>query len=192
MNFFRIPAYLRMKGRNLMEFICEKCRRLVETVQCPFCGSVDTHEPEDADLCYLTELDGPGAAALSGTLELRGIPFQMRTSRIGKVKMYRVFFVPYDRIEDAWSEVQKLTEDRRPAAAGCGETAGNEVFSGEEIDRMEAHQLDKLDLEELKAYKGKIMRTLKEIKAQQQAWKDRTVILLDMKEEAEYLIEDLT
>ena len=48
-----------------------------------------------------------------------------------------------------------------------------------------------MELEELKAYKDKIVKTLKEIKAQEQQWKTRVTKLLDMKEEAEGLIEDL-
>ena len=49
-----------------------------------------------------------------------------------------------------------------------------------------------LHLEDLQAYKSRIMRTLKAIKVQEQLWKERTSILLDMKEEAEYLINDLS
>ena len=67
-----------------------------------------------------------------------------------------------------------------------------DLFSADEIDRMEAVMLDSMDLEALKAYKSRIMRTLKAIKVQEQLWKERTSILLDMKEEAEYLINDLS
>ena len=67
-----------------------------------------------------------------------------------------------------------------------------DLFSADEIDRMEAVMLDSMDLEALKAYKSRIMRTLKAIKVQEQLWKERTTILLDMKEEAEYLIDDLS
>ena len=67
-----------------------------------------------------------------------------------------------------------------------------DLFTADEIDRMEAIMLDSMDLEDLKAYKSRIMRTLKAIKVQEQLWKERTSILLDMKEEAEYLINDLS
>lgn len=67
-----------------------------------------------------------------------------------------------------------------------------DLFSADEIDRMEAVMLDSMDLEDLNAYKSRIMRTLKAIKVQEQLWKERTSILLDMKEEAEYLIDDLS
>ena len=67
-----------------------------------------------------------------------------------------------------------------------------DLFSADEIDRMEAVMLDSMDLEALKAYKSRIMRTLKAIKVQEQLWKERTTILLDMKEEADYLIDDLS
>ena len=66
-----------------------------------------------------------------------------------------------------------------------------DLFGADEIDRMEAVMLDSMDLEDLKAYKSRIMRTLKAIKVQEQLWKERTSILLDMKEEAEYLIDML-
>lgn len=67
-----------------------------------------------------------------------------------------------------------------------------DLFGADEIDRMEAVMLDSMDLEDLKAYKSRIMRTLKAIKVQEQLWRERTSILLDMKEEAEYLINDLS
>ena len=67
-----------------------------------------------------------------------------------------------------------------------------DLFSADEIDRMEAVMLDSMDLEALKAYKSRIMKTLKAIKVQEQLWKERTTILLDMKEEADYLIDDLS
>jgi len=67
-----------------------------------------------------------------------------------------------------------------------------DLFTADEIDRMEAIMLDSMDLEDLKAYKSRIIRTLKAIKVQEQLWKERTSILLDMKEEAEYLIDDLS
>ena len=68
--------------------------------------------------------------------------------------------------------------------------AANSLFDGDEIDRMEAADLDAMSLEELREYKARIMRTLKAVKVMEQVWKERTTILLDMKEEAEYLIED--
>lgn len=67
-----------------------------------------------------------------------------------------------------------------------------DLFTADEIDRMEAIMLDSMDLEDLKAYKSRIIRTLKAIKVQEQLWKERTSILLDMKEETEYLIDDLS
>ena len=72
------------------------------------------------------------------------------------------------------------------------EEADTGLFEGDEIDRMEASMLDSLDLEELKAYKNRITKTLKWIKVQEQQWKQRTNILLDMREEAENLIDDLS
>ncbi len=67
-----------------------------------------------------------------------------------------------------------------------------DLFDANEIDRMEASMLDQMSVEELKAYKNRITRTLKAIRVWEQLWKQRTNILLDMKEEAECLIEDLS
>lgn len=67
----------------------------------------------------------------------------------------------------------------------------DELFDGDEIDRMEAAALESMELQELKAYKDKVQKTLKEIKVQERKWKERTRILLDMKEEAECLLEDM-
>ncbi len=67
-----------------------------------------------------------------------------------------------------------------------------DLFTADEIDRLEAIMLDSMDLEDLKAYKSRIIRTLKAIKVQEQLWKERTSILLDMKEETECLIDDLS
>ena len=71
-----------------------------------------------------------------------------------------------------------------------GETM-NDIFTADEIDRMEAILLDDMGPEELEAYRDRIIRTLKEIKAQERLWKQRTNLLLDMKEEAECLIRDM-
>ena len=70
-------------------------------------------------------------------------------------------------------------------------TLPSELFAGDEIDSMEASELDDLSAEELKACLDKIRRTLKEIRLEEQRWKERTTRLLDMKEEAECLIRDM-
>ena len=67
-----------------------------------------------------------------------------------------------------------------------------ELFDADEIDQMEVSMLDDMDLEELKAYKRKIKSTLREIRLQEQIWKQRANILLDMQEEADNLIDDLS
>ena len=66
----------------------------------------------------------------------------------------------------------------------------NNLFDAQEIDLMEASVLDDLSLEDLQEYRDRITKTLKEIRRQEQLWKQRTVILLDMKEEVEYQIEE--
>jgi hypothetical protein len=84
------------------------------------------------------------------------------------------------------------TKEENTMSVSWDESFDPDLFSADEIDRMEAVMLDSMDPEALKAYKSRIMRTLKAIKVQEQLWKERTTILLDMKEEAEYLIDDLS
>ena len=85
-----------------------------------------------------------------------------------------------------------FTCGEQPAGDAWSEGFGSDVFQADEIDQMEWSVLDGMDLEELKAYKNKISKTLKEIKAQEQLWKERTNRLLDMREEAENLIDELS
>lgn len=74
---------------------------------------------------------------------------------------------------------------------GLNEEMMSDIFTADEIDRMEAILLDDMNPEELEAYRNRIIKTLKEIRAQERLWKQRTNILLDMKEEAECLIRDM-
>ncbi len=175
-----------------MEYLCAKCRRLAETEQCPYCGSRETRAPEDGDACYLAEWGGSGARILADLLNMNGIPFRTRKSLSGTKMEYYSFYVPYGMLEDAGAAMQKQWNSGQPQAAEQREGSGSELFDGEEIDRMEAAMLDSLDLEELKAYRNRITRTLKWIRVQEQQWKQRTNVLLDMREEAENLIDDLS
>ena len=100
--------------------------------------------------------------------------------------MFREFYVPYSRIDDAFDEMQKLCEGRLLAFEE------NDVFTDEELDRMDISQLEGMDAECLKAFTGRIRNTLKAIKCQEQLWKDRSNLLLEMKEEAESLLEELS
>ena len=74
---------------------------------------------------------------------------------------------------------------------GLNEEMMSDIFTADEIDRMEAILLDDMNPEELEAYRNRIIKTLKEIRVQERIWKQRTNILLDMKEEAECLIRDM-
>ena len=81
--------------------------------------------------------------------------------------------------------------DDQPVYTGLNEEMMSDIFTADEIDRMEAILLDDMNPEELEAYRNRIIKTLKEIRAQERLWKQRTNILLDMKEEAECLIRDM-
>lgn len=175
----------------MKEMICEKCRRLIVEDVCPICGCTDVHEPAENDHAFLITADHAGSVMVSKILEQKDIPYKMATVQIGKYSVTRDFYVPYGRLEEAELELDNFSVNKQPTEDFLSEGLGQDVFHAEEIDQMEWADLDDMELEELKAYKDKIVKTLKEIKAQEQQWKTRVTKLLDMKEEAESLIEDL-
>ena len=176
-----------------MVLICEKCRRIIMEDVCPVCGSTETREPADDDRAFLiTTSDAASAAVISELLNQKDIPFRMNTISIGKYSVTRDFYVPYSRLEEAEIEVGKLWKEEQPTGDAWSEGFGSDVFQADEIDQMEWSVLDGMNVEELKAYKDKISKTLKEIKAQEQLWKERANRLLDMREEAENLIDELS
>ena len=175
----------------MKEMICEKCRRLIVEDVCPICGCTDVHEPAENDHAFLITADHAGSVMVSKILEQKDIPYKMATVQIGKYSVTRDFYVPYGRLEEAELELDNFSVNKQPTEDFLSEGLGQDVFHAEEIDQMEWADLDDMELEELKAYKDKIVKTLKEIKAQEQQWKTRVTKLLDMKEEAEGLIEDM-
>lgn len=175
----------------MKEMICEKCRRIIVEDVCPICGCTDVHEPAENDHAFLITADHAGSVMVSKILEQKDIPYKMATVQIGKYSVTRDFYVPYGRLEEAELELDNFSVNKQPTEDFLSEGLGQDVFHAEEIDQMEWADLDDMELEELKAYKDKIVKTLKEIKAQEQQWKTRVTKLLDMKEEAESLIEDL-
>lgn len=175
----------------MKEMICEKCRRIIVEDVCPICGCTDVHEPAENDHAFLITADHAGSVMVSKILEEKEIPYKMATVQIGKYSVTRDFYVPYGRLEEAELELDNFSVNKQPTEDFLSEGLGQDVFHAEEIDQMEWADLDDMELEELKAYKDKIVKTLKEIKAQEQQWKTRVTKLLDMKEEAEGLIEDL-
>ena len=173
-----------------MELFCVRCKCLTEEEVCPSCGGTELREPVDGDECRLVGLDWTRTAAFAELLNRSGIPFREHIGMPGG-KYHgpsRVFYVPFRCLEDARTELENLFAilDGVPTK----EEAAEGFFEGDEIDGMEAADLDNLSPEELKAYSRKITRTLKWIKAQEQAWKERTNRLRDMKEEIEYLLDE--
>ncbi len=168
-----------------MERICTRCRRIIETEQCPSCGGTETRFPESTDECLIVVLANYQSSVFAEALRYREIPFRMVTS-VGKTTMFREFYVPYGRIDDAFDEMQKLCEGRLLAFEE------NDVFTDEELDRMDISQLEGMDAESLKAFMGRIRNTMKAIKCQEALWKDRSNLLFEMKEEAELRLEDLS
>ena len=175
-----------------MERICEKCRHIIETEVCPHCGSTETREPAADDPCLMTTTDYSLSVMLSEALKLKGIPFRMVTVELGKYSVTRDFYVPYSRLEEAQSIFSSLFREDPPVNENWSDGFGSGLFSADEIDQIDWSVLDDMDLEELKAYKDKISKTLKEIKAMERLWKERSNKLLDMKEEVENLIDELS
>lgn len=173
-----------------MEYLCVKCRRLAETEQCPWCGSRETKEAEGSDYCYLSEWGGEEAGALADLLNLNSIPFQTRKSPCDTKRTYYSFFVPYRALEDAKDTILTQLSGSRAAAEGARDDSG--PFDGDEVDRMEMVELDGMSLEELRAYKDRLNRTLKWVRVQEKEWKRRTTVLMDMREEAENLIDEMS
>ena len=175
----------------MKEMICEKCRRLIVEDVCPLCGSTDVHEPAEDDRCFLVTADHSGSVVVSKILEQKEIPYKMASVQIGKYSLTRDFYVPYGRLDEAETALSDFGKNEPAAEDFLSEGFGPDLFHAEEIDKMEWADLDNMELDELKAYKEKISRTLKEIKAQEQQWKTRITKLLDMREEVENLIEDM-
>lgn len=169
-----------------MELYCTVCSRIVETEKCPHCGSLETRMPESSDYFFLTEVTGSMAVVLEGALKKRGIPYRMHTTEMDRIYMFRSFYVSYSRIDDAFKVIHDLWGEQVP------HLNESELFAAEEIDQMDIGLLEDMSLEDLKSYKDKITKTLKAIKYREQQWKERANLLLDMKEEAENLIEDLS
>ena len=168
-----------------MERICTRCKRIIETEQCPSCGGTETRFPESTDECLIVVLANYQSSVFAEALRYRDIPFRMVTS-VGKTTMFREFYVPYGRIDDAFDELEKLCEGRLLASEEA------QVFTDEELDRMDISQLEGMDAESLKAFMGRIRNTMKAIKCQEALWKDRSNLLFEMKEEAELRLEDLS
>ena len=169
-----------------MELLCTKCLHLTETEQCSNCGSLETRVPGDEDLCYLNTISLPRSTFFAIWLEQNGIPFRKQFLDMDKYGATYRFYVPYGRLDDIeamrekyWKENHEMMND-------------DLVFSAEEIDGMDIDNLYNMGLEELEAYKVKINNTLKNIRLQEQKWRDRTNQLLEMRQEAENLIEDLS
>lgn len=174
-----------------MELLCLKCRRLVEEETCPFCGSVETREPADNDDVYLAEMDWSMSEMFMVLLNRDSFPYRTQTTVSGGKYHYarRVFYVPYGRLEEADAKMRELSFHAQNRD-GLPPEEGAEFFEADEIDRMEAADLDNLTPEELKAYRKKIVQTLKEIRVREQQWKERTTRLMDMKEEIEYMLDE--
>ena len=58
---------------------CEKCKRIIEADHCPFCRHSKVREPEQGDLCFLTEQDYISSGILEDILKQNSIPYLKKT-----------------------------------------------------------------------------------------------------------------
>lgn len=87
---------------------CTKCRHIVSGARCPLCGCRKLRKPEAQDACFLTEMESIWTNALSDILTQSGIPYTTQallgagiTARLGSILERTLFFVPYERLEEA-------------------------------------------------------------------------------------------
>lgn len=96
---------------------CPHCRRLFDGPKCPDCKSRRTppRDPENGDLCFLTEQAQIWSEPLRDVLSQNGIPCEME-GRLGSgistlvgysQESYR-FFVPYECLPTACDLVEQL------------------------------------------------------------------------------------
>ena len=105
---------------------CMKCEHVFETEgECPFCGSKKVREPQNEDLCFLTEKGSMWSEMLSDVLAQNGVRFLKRgnlgaglATMVGRVLESDRFYVTYEDYAAARDIV-------------------NELFSGEGGEKVE-------------------------------------------------------
>lgn len=182
-----------------MSKYCENCYRLVESDPCPHCGS-PVRDPEPRDSCFLTEQGYVQATILADILTQNSIPYMTKMRSIkgcGPIMMgNRLFYVPYQLLEDARSVVEELfyTHEEeggndRPVEGMLKDDA--EAFDPEEIDGLpESFVPEKMSPEELDRFRKKLGATLKALKLRERVNRERIDLLRDLIDEADFAIEE--
>ena len=94
---------------------CEKCRRIIQEDQCPFCKKSIVREPDPEDLCLLTELDYISSGILEDLLKQNNIPYLKKdvmgagmAIRVGPMFEMSRFYVSYDQLGGAQEVIGNL------------------------------------------------------------------------------------
>ena len=91
---------------------CEKCKRIIEADHCPFCRHSKVREPEQGDLCFLTEQDYISSGILEDILKQNSIPYLKKgvmgaglAIKVGPMLDRSRFYVAYSQLANAMSVV---------------------------------------------------------------------------------------
>ena len=94
---------------------CEKCKRIIETELCPFCKRSKVREPEQGDLCFLTEQDYISSGILEDILKQNSIPYLKKdvmgaglAIKVGPMLDRSRFYVSYEQLSNAKTVVDEL------------------------------------------------------------------------------------
>ena len=98
---------------------CEKCSRIVEEQQCPYCKGKKLREPADNDPCFVTEQDYIPSGILQDVLKQNGIPYLIKSVlgagiaiRVGPVLDRSRFYVPFRCLNQATEIVEEVFSDK--------------------------------------------------------------------------------
>ena len=109
----------------------------------------------------------------------------------------RLFFVAHQNLDAAQAVVDELFYTHEEDRAGGEPVEGmlkeeSPLLTPEEIDTLDGCVPEKMNREELTAFRGKLQATLKEMKIQERLCRERINVLRDMIDETDYAIDDLT
>ena len=97
---------------------CEKCFRIFEGDRCPVCRRSKVRQPEQNDLCFLTEQDYFTSTILEDLLNQSGVRFLKKevmgaglSIKVGPMLDRSRFYVPFNELEKASSVVKELSEN---------------------------------------------------------------------------------
>ena len=97
---------------------CEKCCRIFDGDRCPNCRKSKVRQPEQGDLCFLTEQNYVSSTILEDVLDQNHIPFLKKAVmgaglaiKVGPMLDWNRFYVPFNELENARSLTEDLFSD---------------------------------------------------------------------------------